>query len=126
MFQITPQPGGSIGDQLFIGGREQRNFQLAVFEIPPADHGSVHKDGGTDNSGEVENITHMFSGQEQTFRFLVAQHELIKAGQEQAFGQLTSRRTVINVEIGLASSEVSVTGSCFNQDLTLDWVVPKK
>ena len=40
-FQIIPQPGGSIGDLLLIRGREQRNFQFAVFEIPPADYGSV-------------------------------------------------------------------------------------
>ena len=85
-----------------ISGREQRNLQLAVFEIPPANNGSVHKDSGTDDSGEVEDLSHMLPGQKQAFCFLVAQHELIKASQEQAFGQLTSRHTVSDVEIGFA------------------------
>ena len=85
-----------------ISGREQGDFQLAVFEVPPADHGSVHKDSGTDDSGEVEDVPHMLLGEEWTFRFFVAQHELVKASQEQAFGQLTSRHTVSDVEIGLA------------------------
>lgn len=63
-FQITPQDCGGVGDQLLISGREQRNFQFAVIEIPPADYGALHKDGRTDDSGEVEDITHMFLGEE--------------------------------------------------------------
>ena len=61
-FQITPQDCGGVGDQLLISGREQRNLQLAVFEIPPADNGSVYKDGGTDDPGKVEDISHMLLG----------------------------------------------------------------
>ena len=76
-----------------ISGREQRNFQLAVFEIPSADNGSVHKDSRTDDSGEIEDITHMLPGQEQAFCFLIAQHELVEAGQEQTIGKLTSMET---------------------------------
>ena len=63
-FQITPQDCGGVGDQLLISGREQRDLQLAVFEIPPADDASIHKDSGADDSGEVEDITHMFLGEE--------------------------------------------------------------
>ena len=81
-FQITPQDCDGVGDQLLISGREQRNLQLAVFEIPPADHGSVHKNSRTDDSGEVEDVPHMLPGQEQAFFFLVAQHKLVKASQE--------------------------------------------
>ena len=44
----------------------------------------------------------MLPGQEQAFCFLIAQHELIKASQEQTTGKLASRQTVIDVEIGLA------------------------
>ena len=66
-FQITPQDCGGVGDQLLISGREQRNFQFAVIEIPPADNGSVHKDGGMNDSCEVEDISHMLLGQEQAF-----------------------------------------------------------
>ena len=101
-FQLIPQPDGSIRDQHLISGREQGDLQFAVFEIPPADNGSVHKDGGTNDSCEVEDISHMIFGEEQAFCFLIAQHELIKASQEQAFGQLTSRHTVSDVEIGFA------------------------
>ena len=101
-FQITPQDCGGVGDQLLISGREQRNLQLAVFEIPPANNGSVHKDSGTDDSGEVEDVPHMFLGDEQTFCFLIAQHELIEASQEQACGKVTNRQAAINVETGLA------------------------
>ena len=101
-FQITPQDCGGVGDQLLISGREQRNLQLAVFEIPPANNGSVHKDSGTDDSGEVEDLSHMLPGQKQAFCFLIAQHELIKASQEQTGGKLTSSQTVINVKIGFA------------------------
>ncbi len=67
-----------------------------------SDHGSVYENSRTDDSGEVEDITHMLPGQEQAFCFLIAQHELVKASQEQACGKLTSRQTVIDVEIGLA------------------------
>ena len=81
-FQIIPQPDGSIRDQLLISGREQGDLQLAVFEIPPADNGSVHKDSGANDSGEVEDITHMFLGEEQALSFLIAQHKLVKASQE--------------------------------------------
>lgn len=63
-FQIIPQPSGSIKDQLLISGREQGDFQLAVFEIPPADYGSVHNNSGTDDSGEVEDVPHMLLGEE--------------------------------------------------------------
>ena len=98
-FQITPQDCGGVGDQLLISGREQRNLQLAVFEIPPADNGSVHKDGGTNDSCEVEDISHMLFGEEQAFCFLIAQHELIKASQKQASRKIASRQTVINEEI---------------------------
>ena len=42
LFQIIPKPAGCIGDQLLISGREQYDLQLAVFEIPPADYGSVY------------------------------------------------------------------------------------
>ena len=101
-FYITPQDCGGVGDQLLISGREQRNLQLAVFEIPPADRGSVHKNGRTDDSGEVEDVPHMFSGQEQAFCFLIAQHELVKASQEQTTVKNASRQTVVDVEIGLA------------------------
>ena len=58
-FQITPQDCGGVGNQLLISGREKRDLQFAVFEIPPADHGSVHKNSRTDDSGEVEDISHM-------------------------------------------------------------------
>ena len=85
-FKITPQDCGGVGDQLLISGREQRNLQLAVFEIPPADYGSVHKNSGADDSGEVEDVAYMLLGQEQAFCFLIAQHELVEASQEQAFG----------------------------------------
>ena len=78
-FQITPQDCGGVGDQLLIRGREQRNFQLAVFEIPPADYGSVYEDSRTDDSGEIEDLAHMLLGKEQAFCFLIAQHELVKA-----------------------------------------------
>ena len=61
-FQIIPQPRGSIKDQLLIRGREQRNFQLAGFEIPPSGYDSVYKDREADDSGEVEDIAHMFPG----------------------------------------------------------------
>ena len=81
-FQIILQPDGSIRDQLLISGREQGDLQFAVFEIPPADNGSVHKDGGTNDSCEVENFPHVLLGQEQTFCFLITQHKLIKASQE--------------------------------------------
>ena len=53
-FQIMPQRGGGMCNQLLINGREQRNLQPAVFEIPPADNGSVYKDGRMDDSSEVE------------------------------------------------------------------------
>ena len=98
-FQITPQDCGGVGDQLLIRGREQRNFQFAFFEIPPANNGSVHKDSGTDDSGEVEDLSHMLPGQKQAFCFLIAQHELIKASQKQASRKIASRQTVINEEI---------------------------
>ena len=42
----------------------------------------------------------MFLGQEQAFCFLIAQHELIEASQEQAGGKLISRLTVIDETIG--------------------------
>ena len=41
-------------------------------------------------------------GKEQAFCFLIAQHKLIKASQEQASGKIASRQTNVNVEIGLA------------------------
>ena len=71
LLQVTPQPGGSIENQLLIGGREQGDLQLAVLEIPPANYGSVHENSGTDDSGEIEDVTHMLLGQEQTFCFLI-------------------------------------------------------
>ena len=98
-FQITPQDCGGVGDQLLISGREQRNLQLAVFEIPPTNYGSVHKYSGTNDSCEVEDVTHMLLGQEQAFCFLIAQHELIKTSQKQASRKIASRQTVINEEI---------------------------
>ena len=58
-FQIILQPSGSIKDQLMISGRKQCDFQFAIFEIPPTDDGSVHKNSRTDDSGEVEDISHM-------------------------------------------------------------------
>ena len=102
MLQITPQGCGSIENQLLISGREQRNLQLAIFEIPPADNGFVHKYSGTDDSGEVVDVPHMSFGQEQAFRFLVAQQELVKTSKEQTTGKIVSRQTIVNVEIGLA------------------------
>ena len=44
----------------------------------------------------------MLFGQEQALSFLIAQHELIKASQEQTIGKIAGRQTVINVEMGLA------------------------
>ena len=44
----------------------------------------------------------MFPGQEQAFCFLIAQHELVEASQEQAIGKNASRQAIVNVEIGLA------------------------
>ena len=85
-----------------ICGREQRNFQFAVFEIPPADNGSVYKDGRMDDSGEVEDAPHMLFGQEQAFCFLIAQHKLVKASQEQTIRKNANRQAIVNVEIGLA------------------------
>ena len=54
LLQITPQGCGGMLNQLLLSGSESCDFQFAVFEIPPADYGSVRKDGRTDNSGEVE------------------------------------------------------------------------
>ena len=98
-FQIIPQLVGCIGDQLLISGREQGDFQLGVFEVPPADDGSVHKNSRTDDSGEVEDVPHMLLGQEQAFCFFIAQYKLIKASQEQTGGNLCIWETVIDVEI---------------------------
>ena len=44
----------------------------------------------------------MLLGEEQAFCFLIAQHELVKASQEQTIGKIASRQTIVNVEIGLA------------------------
>ena len=66
-------------NQVLISGREQRDLQLAVFEVPPADYGSINKNSGTDDPGEVEDVSHMLPGEKQTFHFFVAQHELIEA-----------------------------------------------
>ena len=67
LLQIMPQPGGGLGDKFVISRGEQGDFQFAVFEIPPANDGSVYKNRRTDDSGEVEDITHMLPGQEQAF-----------------------------------------------------------
>ena len=42
-----------------IRGREQGDFQPAVFEIPPADDGTVHKNSWTDDPGEIEDVPQM-------------------------------------------------------------------
>ena len=89
-------------NQLLVYGKEQGDLQLAVFEVPPADYGSINKNSGTDDPGEVENVPHMFLRQEQAFCFLIAQHKLVKASKEQTTGKNASRQTVIDVEIGLA------------------------
>ena len=68
-FQITQQDCGGVGDQLLISGREQRDHQLAVFEVPPADYDSVYKDSGTDDPGEVEDVSHMLPWGETDFLF---------------------------------------------------------
>jgi len=44
----------------------------------------------------------MLLGKEQAFGFLIAQHKLIKASQEQTDGKTASGQTIVNVEIGLA------------------------
>lgn len=64
LFQITPQGCGGVGNQLLISGREQCDLQPAVFEISPADYGSIHKNSRVDDSGEVENVTHRPLGSE--------------------------------------------------------------
>ena len=102
LLQIVPQFRGGISNQLLINERKQHDFQLAVFEIPPADDCAIYKNCRTDDAGQVEDITHMLLGQEQALCFLVAQHELIKASQEQAGGKLAGGQATINVEIGLA------------------------
>ena len=102
MFQIVPNFAGSLRNQRPVSRGEQRNLQLPVLEIPPTDHGSVHKNGRTDDSGKVENVAHMFFREEQTFCFLIAQHELVKASKEHAGGQFVVGQAVIDVEIGLA------------------------
>jgi len=91
-----------MDDQLLVGGGEQGDLQLAVFEIPPADCGAVYKDGGANDPGAGEDIPHRFPGEEQAFRFLIAQHELVKAGEEQAGGHLGGGQSIVNAEIGLA------------------------
>ena len=113
LLQIAPQLGGCIGDQPLISGREKRYLQLAVFETPPADYGSINKNSGTDDPGEVEDVTHMLFGQEQAFCFLIAQHELVKASQEQTIGKIASRQTIINVETGLAVMDGFGKGKLF-------------